>query len=275
MKNKLQKILLLVVLLLGLQVNAQVESCMKYDPNRTLDGFKLLVMTSKDPFMKNVLWPEYARLANNILKTSKDPAVWSFVVTADAIGMQWLMDHTYEYEWSYFKQTDYYNGTKVNNCLVYKEIMGHESSWAVLEVGDISAKSGMYAKIKCCNSEDPKIPLVRFEPGKQKPAKTNYENDNQLAATDDGWGYEETKKNNRSVLFEDQPIIPTSYIPNTTTTTKKVIDGVKVAKIGGVVIVVGALTTGVVYLLKKGVDKGSGTTTGGSRKTPGSHESGG
>jgi hypothetical protein len=270
-KNKLQKILLLVVLLSGLQVNAQVESCMKYDPNRTLDGFKLLVMTSKDPFMRNVLWPEYARLANNILKTSKDPAVWSFVVTADAIGMQWLMNHTVEYEWSYFKQSDYYNGTKVNNRLVYKEIMGHESGWAALEVGDITG--GMYAKIQCANSEDPKIPLVRFEPGKQKPVKSDYGSD--VRGVEEALGDGETQNYKQSVLFTQQPSVATVYLPNTTTTTKKVLDGVKVAKIGGVVIVVGALTTGVVYLLKKGVDKGSGTTTGGSRKTPGSHESGG
>lgn len=162
---KVRKIFLAVTLIiLGLQTGVMAQSyksCMTYDPNRTLDEFRDLVLNSKDPFMRSVLWPEYARLANNILKTSSIEGVYNFVVTPDSIGMQWLMDHTVEYENSYYDQENYFNGVKVGNKLEYHKVAGHKSNWATLQVGDIIPKNGMYSKIACSNSEKPDFELKK------------------------------------------------------------------------------------------------------------------
>ena len=156
--------MLLVVLLVALissqkkvVANSSIRPCITYDAGRTLDGFKKVILTWKDPFIKNQLWPAYASLANEILKTSKLETVRSFIVTPDSIGMTWLMNHTQEYENSYFLQDDFYNGARVNDNLEYRDVAGQKSNWAVLVYEDVS---GMYAKIKCCNPEKPKNPKV-------------------------------------------------------------------------------------------------------------------
>ena len=149
-----------------------LKSCVEYDAKRTLIGFKQVVLTWKDPFIQRELWPEYARLANNILQTSKLERVRSFVVTPDLSGMTWLMNHTVEYEFSYFKQSDYHNGVRINDRLSYRDVEGHDSNWAVLEWEDVL---GLYGKIACANSEDPKIPFQQqpIQPVQitQQPAK--------------------------------------------------------------------------------------------------------
>jgi hypothetical protein len=171
----MKKFLLLVILVtLGLQtglVAQSYKSCMTYSPERTLSEFKDLVLTSKDPFMRDVLWLEYARLANQILKTSAIEGVNTFIVTPDLVGMQWLMDHTVEYESSYYNQEDYMNGVKVGERLEYHKVAGHKSNWATIKVGDIIPKNGMYAKIACSNSEKPLFELKKNEP-KDEVVKT-------------------------------------------------------------------------------------------------------
>lgn len=155
---------LLMILIVGISqvmMGQSYKSCVTYDPNRTLDEFKDLVLTSKDPFMREVLWLEYAHLANDILKTSAIEGVNTFVVTPDSVGMQWLMGHTVEYENSYYNQEDYLNGVKVGDRLEYHKVAGHRSNWATLRVGDIIPKNGMYAKIFCSNPQKPVFELKR------------------------------------------------------------------------------------------------------------------
>lgn len=161
----MKKLLVVIVTIMFVAFSSQMvdgqevrQSCVKHDSSRTIEGFKQVILTWKDPFIQNELWPEYARLANKILATSTSEEVRGTIVTPDFKGMTWLMNHTVEYENSYFNQSDYHNGVRINNDLVYRDIAGNPSNWAVLEYKDVS---GMYAKIACCNSEDKKVEVVK------------------------------------------------------------------------------------------------------------------
>ncbi len=154
-------VVLLVALMSSQTALAQRrESCVTYDASRTLEGFKSVILTWKDPFIKAELWPAYAERANQLLQTSKIERIRGLVVTPDLKGMTWLMSHTVEYEFSYFKQSDFWNGTRLNNKLEYRDVAGNESSWAVFEYEDVS---GLYSKVKCCNPQKPKVPEVAYQ----------------------------------------------------------------------------------------------------------------
>lgn len=152
----------LLVYLFGLQmVMAQTsESCIKYNKNRTMEEFRQIILTGTDPFIRMELWPAYAELANKILQTSKLEKVRSLVITPDFVGMKWLMEHSKLYEHSYFKQSDYFNGVRVDSKLDYRDVEGQESDWSVLEYEDILPKNGMYGKTACGNAEKPKWELL-------------------------------------------------------------------------------------------------------------------
>lgn len=228
---------------------------MEYDPNRTLEGFKNLVLTSQDPFMRRELWPEYAKLANRILKTSKDEGIRNFTVTPNYDGMIWLMQHTVEYEWSYFRPEDYHNGGNFGGRFAYRDVLGHESSWAVLEVGDISGSVGLYAKIKCCNPQDPKIPLRPYVPEKPKSI-FEPEPEPEPEPENDEWSYSPTTRS-RSLLDENNQEPVNLNLPSVT--TKTVVDWGKVATIGGISVGVAGLGILAYNLLKPGASMIDGT----------------
>ena len=142
------------------------ESCVAYDKSRTMEGFKSVILTWKDPFVKNQLWPEYVRLINEGLKTSKIERVRKMVVPVTLVGVAFIVEHSFQHEKSHFKQEDYDNGVRIDNTMVYPTVpvMGRESDWVVFEYEDVSI---MYAKVACCNPEKLKIPVAYYTPPTQ------------------------------------------------------------------------------------------------------------
>lgn len=140
--------------LLGFQpIKGQISPCVTYDQKRTMAQFKNLILYGKDPFIWRQLWPEYARLGNMILQTSKDSSVRTKVLSADQKSMQWLMDHSKDYAESFYDWSDYRNAGREKDQLIYTNSKGLPSSWVVLSYKDVE---GMYAKLACGNAEDPK-----------------------------------------------------------------------------------------------------------------------
>ena len=138
-------------------VKAKVEACVDYDENRTLTGFKNVILTWKNPFIKNSLWPEYIRLVNQGLKNANKP----LLPLDEGEAIQEIMDNTTEYEFSWYDPANFENGAKVDGILDYRNQPGQQSPWAVYEKYGVSI---MYAKIKCCNPQKPKKQPKEFVP---------------------------------------------------------------------------------------------------------------
>lgn len=141
--------LLLLVALLGSQmIFAQVRSCVTYDSKRDLNGFKQVILTWKDPFIRKELWPAYVSLVNESLKEK------GMTIPVSLKGITFILENTQEYENSYFVQDDYLNGVRIGDKLEYRNVAGNPSDWAVFVYDDVVC---MYSKIGCCNSQKPKF----------------------------------------------------------------------------------------------------------------------
>jgi hypothetical protein len=156
--------LLMMITIVITQVVGQVRSCVTFDPNRDLNGFKNVILTWKDPFIRSKLWPAYVANINESLGTH---------ITCDEKGIRFILENTQEYEYSYFNHSDYLNGVRIGNVLEYRDVAGHQSSWAVFVYG---GQSCMYAKIGCCNPQkikvQPKLVVEKkpqLQPEPQKP----------------------------------------------------------------------------------------------------------
>jgi hypothetical protein len=146
-------VLFLLVALVSSQVFGLNGACVTFDQNRDLEGFKKVILTWKDPFIQGALWPEYISLVKQAYMNSGK----SVPVELDAsrlIAIRFVLDNTEEYVNSYFNQSDYLNGVRENDKLSYKEVGGNPSNWAVYERDGLIC---MYAKIKCCNPQFPKV----------------------------------------------------------------------------------------------------------------------
>lgn len=152
-------VLFLLVALMSSQVFGQVRSCVTFDQNRTLDGFKNVILTWKDPFIKGALWPEYISLVKQAYMNSGKNVPTELGSTRE-VAIRFILDNTEEYENSYFNQSDYLNGVRTADKLSYKDVAGNPSSWAVYGKDGIIC---MYSKIKCCNPQFPKV-VVRSKP---------------------------------------------------------------------------------------------------------------
>jgi hypothetical protein len=142
----------LFVALLGSQmIFSQVKSCVTFDSKRDLNGFKNVVLTWKDPFIKNELWPAYVSLINESLKEK------GMTIPVSLKGITFILEHTQEYENSYFVQNDYSNGVRIGNNLEYRNVAGNPSNWAVFVYNDVVC---MYAKIGCCNPQKLKTKTI-------------------------------------------------------------------------------------------------------------------
>lgn len=158
-------VLMMLVILVGLRVQAQVGPCVTYKANRSLAEFKQLVLSGNDPFIRNSLWPEYARICNRALQSSKNAQTRSINITSDYNGMQWLMSNTKLYDASFFDPANYRNAGRSGSSLVWTNLPGLASSWAVLDYDDVQEG---YAKIACLNAEDNKYPKS-FSPPPSNP----------------------------------------------------------------------------------------------------------
>ncbi len=147
--------LISALILLGISKSTaqKISPCLGYDPNRTMEGFQKIILDAKDPFIRNELWPEYAKLGNQILQTSKLPQVRQLVLRADLRSMTWLLNHSTVYDQSFYDGQNYYNGGRSQNKLVYTSSLGLRSDWVGLRYEDVE---DIYAKIACGNPEDPK-----------------------------------------------------------------------------------------------------------------------
>ena len=137
-------VFLFVALLSSQMIFSQVKSCVTFDSKRDLNGFKNVVLTWKDPFIKNEIWTAYVSLVNVSLKEK------GIILPVSLKGITFILEHTQEYENSYFVQNDYSNGVRIGNNLEYRNVAGSPSNWAVFVYNDVVC---MYAKIGCCNPQ--------------------------------------------------------------------------------------------------------------------------
>lgn len=230
---KVLKFLLVALMLLGSQtvVEAKVSACVEYDANRTLEGFKTVILTWKNPFIKNSLWPEYIRLVNSGLEKAGKPLLSQNQEEA----IKEIMENTVEYGFSWYDPADFENGAKVNGVFEYRDIPGQESPWAVYEKYGVRI---MYAKVKCCNPQRPR-PEKEKEVTKSQPTPVFP----LLAQTLNlNIGFKDTLVIKHTfdpihLVFDNQPMVvpktpePYQFVPDTTktkwyqTTVAKVVGG--------------------------------------------------
>lgn len=216
---------LLLLAIVSLQtVLAQTrESCVTFDPDRDFEGFKKVIKTWKDPFIQREIWPAYVDLINQALKTSKIDSIRNKTVSLDLDGINWILDRSLEYENSWYLQSDYFNGVRVNNKLDFQDVPGQESSWVVFIYGDIVC---MYAKVKCCNPQKKK-PVKFFNPivSSTLPPVSQILNLNLNISFKDTLVVKHTF-DKIHLVFDNQPMVvpkepePYQFVPDSTTKVK-------------------------------------------------------
>jgi hypothetical protein len=145
-----------IFILWGLQTtNAQQipKSCTGYKLNRSVSEYRELILWGKDPYIQNVLWPEYARIANIWLQTSAKPEVRAHVVTPDRAGMVWLFDHSVQKSWDAFDWRNLLDGYRQYNQLFLKDMRGTAGNWMALKYEDVL---GPWSRSDCGNPTPPK-----------------------------------------------------------------------------------------------------------------------